>query len=477
MTPEEFREAGHRLVDWIADYRAGAADRPVRSSVEPGWVHAELDAPPPNRPEPLDVLLADLDRAVLPGLTHFQHPSYFAYFPANASLASVLGDLTSSGLGVIGLNWESSPALTELEEITCAWFADLAGLGDPWRGTIHDTASTACLVALLCAREHASGLSQNTGGLTALDEPLVVYCSDQAHSSVTKAALLAGFGFEHVRVLPTDRGGGYALDPAAVEAAIGADLAAGRRPAAVVASLGTTGVTAVDPVAPLVEVARRHSMWVHVDAAMAGSAVLLPELAHLFAGVDQADSLSMNPHKWLGTIIDTSLFFAREPERLVEVMSTNPSYLRTATDGDVTQYRDWGIPLGRRFRALKLWFHLRLDGLDAIRARLRRDLEHARWLAAEVEADPAWRLAAPVNLQTVCVRHEPEGIEGDALDAHTLRWVGAINDGGRAYLTPSMLDGRWMVRVSIGAEPTERHHVEALWALMRAAVEEGSRAA
>lgn len=472
MTPEEFREAGHRLVDWIADYRAGVADHPVRSSVEPGWVHDRLDAPPPDAPEPLDALLTDLEQTIVPGLTHFQHPDYFAYFPANASLASVLGDLTSSGLGVIGLNWESSPALTELEEVTCAWFGDLAGLGGGWRGTIHDTASTACLVALLCAREHASELSQNAGGLTTVGSPLVVYCSDQAHSSVTKAALLAGYGFDHVRVLPTDHRGGYALEPEVVEAAIEADLAAGRRPAAIVASLGTTGVTAVDPVPALVEIGRRHRVWVHVDAAMAGSAVLLPELAHLFDGVDQADSLSMNPHKWLGTIIDTSLFFAREPERLVEVMSTNPSYLRTATDGEVTQYRDWGIPLGRRFRALKLWFHLRLDGLDAVRARLRRDLDNARWFAARVDATADWTVVAPVHLQTVCVRHEPVGLMSQALDDHTLRWVGEINDSGRAYLTPSVLDGRWMVRVSIGAEATERHHVEALWDLMRSAVRE-----
>lgn len=476
MTPEEFRAAGHRLVDWIADHRAATADLPVRSSVEPGWVRDQLDAPPPEGPEPLDALLADLERAVVPGLTHFQHPDYFAYFPANASLASVLGDLTSSGLGVIGLNWESSPALTELEEVACAWFADLVGLGDPWRGTIHDTASTACLVALLCAREHASDLSQNGGGLVAVDEPLVVYCSDQAHSSVTKAALLAGYGHDHVRIVPTDRASGYALDPAAVEAAIEADLTDGRRPAAIVVSLGTTGVTAFDPTTELVEVGHRHGAWVHVDAAMAGSAALLPELAHLFDGVDRADSFSMNPHKWLGTVIDTSLFFAREPDRLVEVMSTNPSYLRTATDGAVTQYRDWGIPLGRRFRALKLWFHLRLDGLDAIRARLRRDLENARWLAERVEETDDWEVVAPVHLQTVCVRHEPAGLRDEALDEHTLRWVGAVNDSGRAYLTPSVLDGRWMARISVGAEPTERRHVEALWALLTAAATDSERA-
>ncbi|MEM9610675.1 MAG: pyridoxal-dependent decarboxylase [Actinomycetota bacterium] len=469
MTPEEFRAAGHRLVDWIADYRAGIADRPVRSSVEPGWVRDRLDAPPPDLPEPLEALLADLEDTIVPGLTHFQHPDYYAYFPANAALASVLGDLVSSGLGVIGLNWESSPALTELEEITCAWFADLVGLRGTWRGTIHDTASTACLVALLCAREQASGLSQNTDGLVGLEQPLVVYCSDQAHSSVNKAALLAGYGHANLHVIPTTADDDYALTPEAVDAAMRADAEAGRRPAALVTTIGSTGVTAVDPTPGLVEVGRRHGVWIHVDAAMGGSAALLPEMGHLFDGVEDADSFSMNPHKWLGTIIDTSLFFVREPERLVEVMSTNPSYLRTSTDGDVTQYRDWGIPLGRRFRALKPWFHLRLDGLDAVRARLRRDLDNARWFAGRIEAEPHWRVVAPVNLQTVCIRHEPPGLTADELDEHTLRWVGEINDRGAAYLTPSLLDGRWMVRVSVGAEPTERSDVDRLLTTLRGA--------
>lgn len=468
MTPEEFRAAGHRLVDWIADYRAGAAERPVRSAVEPGWVRGRLDAPPPDAPETLDALLADLDETILPGLTHFQHPDFYAYFPANASPASVLGDLVSSGLGVIGLNWESSPALTELEEVVCAWFAELVGLGGTWRGTIHDTASTACLVALLCAREQASDLSQHRDGLVGLDAPLVVYCSDQAHSSVNKAALLAGFGRAHVRVVPTVASDGYALSPAAVDAAMTTDRSAGRRPAALVTTIATTGITAIDPTAELIEVARRHDAWVHVDAAMGGAAALLPEMGDLFTGVADADSFSMNPHKWLGTIIDTSMFFVREPHRLIEVMSTDPSYLRTATDGEVTQYRDWGIPLGRRFRALKPWFHLRLDGLDALRARLRRDLANARWFAEAIAAEPEWRVVAPVNLQTVCIRHEPPEVTGDELDAHTLHWVGAINDSGAAYLTPSMLDGRWMVRVSIGAEPTERVHLERLLATLRA---------
>jgi aromatic-L-amino-acid/L-tryptophan decarboxylase len=469
VSPDEFREAGHRLVDWIADFRDTLEDRPVRASVEPGWVRSRI-AGPPAEPEPLERVLADLESTVLPGLSHFQHPSYFAFFPANASLASVLGDLASSGLGVLGLNWESSPALTELEEAACGWFADLLNLPDPWRGTTHDTASTSCLVALICARERAGG-DMFGQGLAGAPAPLAVYCSDEAHSSVRKAALLAGFGLEHLRTLPTTAHEGHVLDPEALGAAIDEDLRRGRVPAAVVSSIGTTGVGAVDPTREIAEVATEHRLWHHIDAAMAGSAAFLPEMAHLFDGIDLGDSLSINPHKWLGTVFDVSMFFVKDPDGLQSVMSSNPSYLRTHSATDVTQFRDWGIPLGRRFRALKLWFHLRLDGLDAIRARLRRDIDNARWLADQVGATEGWTVVAPVNLQTVCVRHEPPGLTAAEGDAHTLGWVGAINDSGAAYLTPAVLDGRWMVRVSIGAEPTERRHIEALWQLMRSTAE------
>ena len=259
-------------------------------------------------------------------------------------------------------------------------------------------------------------------------------------------------------------------------ATLRADLAAGRRPFFCVGAVGTTGTTAIDPVRDIASVARDFGAWVHVDAAMAGSAMLLPELRPtLFDGVGLADSISWNPHKWLGTILDCALLYVRDVEHLVRVMSTNPSYLRSAADGSVVQYKDWGIPLGRRFRALKLWFHLRLDGLDAIRERLRRDLTNAAWLAEQVAAEPGWRVLAPVPLQTVCLRHEPPGtvddagqvLDGAALDAHTLAWAAAVNDSGRAFVTPALLDGRWMVRVSIGAEATGREHVEWLWALLR----------
>ncbi len=473
MTPEEFRIAAHELVDWIADYRAGVAVRPVLAQVAPGDVAAGVAPAAPEQPEAWAEVLADLDRVVVPGLTQVQHPGFYGWFPSNASLASVLGDIAASGLGALGITWQSAPALTEVEQVVTDWLRELTGLSPAWTGAIHDTASTGCLVAMLAARERATSYGEARGGLQEEERPLVVYTSPHAHSSVPKAVLLAGFGADNLRYVDVDPST-YAMRPDALAAAMADDVAAGRRPAAVVAAVGTTGTTAVDPVREIVAVAVEHGAWVHVDAAMAGSALLLPECRWLVDGIEGADSLGWNPHKWLGTILDCSLLYVRDVEHLVRVMSTHPSYLRSGVDGEVVQYKDLGIPLGRRFRALKLWWHLRLDGVEAIRARLRRDLANAQWLAGEVAAEPSWRVLAPVALQTVCVRHDPAGddgrpLEGEALDEHTLAWVGRVNASGRAYVTPSVLDGRWMVRVSIGAEPTERADVEALWSLMREA--------
>ncbi len=468
MTPEQFRHAGHLLVDWIADYRSTIEQRPVKAQVGPGEVAAAFPSTPPDEPVEVADMLAELDRVVVPGVTMVQHPMHFGWFPSNASLASVLGDLASSGIGGLGISWESCPALTEVEEVTCDWLRQLTGLSDAWSGTIHDTASTACLVALLAARERATDHSQVGGGLARIDRPPVVYTTPEAHSSVRKAALLAGYGGDHLRVVATDDTT-LAMLPEALATAMADDVAAGLEPAAVVASVGTTGSTAIDPVDAIVEVARPHDAWVHVDAAMAGTAMLVPELRSLWDGVEGADSISWNPHKWMGTLLDTSLFYVRDVEHLVRVMSTNPTYLRSARDGEVTQYRDWGIPLGRRFRALKLWFHLAIDGVESIRARVRRDLDNAQWLATQIEAEPDWRVLAPVPLQTLCVRHEPPAASASEIDDHTQRWVARINDSGRAYLTPAVVGGRWVARVSVGVEGTERHHVAALWELMKEA--------
>lgn len=466
MTPEEFREAGHRLIDWIADFRSGLEDRPVLAQVEPGEIRSRFEPDPPETTIGFDELLAELDLEILPGVTQVQHPMHFGWFPANASLSSVLGDIASSGIGSLGISWESSPALTEVEEVACNWMRALVGLSPAWVGTIHDTASTSCLVALLIARERATDMAQNRGGTQGVEAPLVVYSTSESHSSVAKAALLAGFGWDNIHQVETDPVT-RAMSPESLDATMAADRAAGKIPTAIVATVGSTGTTAVDPVAAIVTVAGRHAAFVHVDAAMAGSAMLVPEMRHLWDGIEGADSITWNPHKWMGTILDTSLFYMRDTELLQRVMSTNPSYLQSASDGAVTQYRDWGIPLGRRFRALKILFQLRLDGIESIRARLRRDMENARWLESMVREADGWEVCAPVTLQTVCVRHRPEGIDEDDLDRHTLRWVRAINRSGAALLTPAKLDGRWMARVSVGVEGTERRHVDRLWTLMQ----------
>ncbi|MGC8520719.1 MAG: pyridoxal phosphate-dependent decarboxylase family protein [Steroidobacteraceae bacterium] len=469
MDQEEFRRLGHQLIDWIADYRrdCAAGAFPVMARVSPGEVRGRLPPSAPLDPQPMEEVLADLSRIVLPACTHWQDPRFFAYFPSNSTLAAVLGDLASTGLAQLGLNWQASPALTELEELTTDWMRQMMGLSEGWSGVIQDTASTATLVALLCARERATDYGAARGGLQAHDRPLTVYMSSQSHSSVEKAALLAGFGRDNLRVVAVDER--YRMRPDALREAIAADAAHGLRPCAVVATVGSTATTAIDPLLPLAEVARAQDVWLHVDAALAGSAMILPECRPLWQGIEQADSLIVNAHKWLGASFDCSLYYVRDPQHLIRVMSSSPSYLRTAADEKARNLRDWGIPLGRRMRALKLWFLIREQGVSGLQTRLRRDLAHARWLAERIDAASRWRRLAPVALQTVCVRHEPPGLEGDALDRHTLAWARRINESGQAYLTPAMLDGRWMVRVSFGVEATEHPHVEALWALMQSA--------
>jgi len=470
MTPDEFREAGHRLIDWIADYRAGVERFPVMAQTEPGAIRRQLPAHPPTGPEPFDALLRDLDAIIVPGLSHWQHPGFFGYFPSNGSLGSVLGDYVSTGLGVLGLAWQSSPALTEVEEVATDWMRQMLGLSDAWSGVIQDTASTSTLVALICARERATAFSLTRGGLQAESRPLVVYTSAHSHSSVEKAALLAGFWRANIRVVPHDAA--YAMRADALEDAIAADRRAGANPCAVVATAGSTTCTAFDPIDAIGRIAAAQQLWLHVDAAMAGSAMILSECRHLWHGVEGADSLVVNPHKWLGSAFDCTLYYVRDPEHLVRVMSTNPSYLQSGADGRVKNYRDWGIPLGRRFRALKLWFLIREQGVAQLQARLRRDLANAQWLAGQVRSTAGWRVVAPVTLQTLCIRHEPAGVDGEALDRHTLAWVDRVNRSGAAYVTPAILDGRWMTRVSIGAERTERSHVERLWQTMRTEAEQ-----
>ncbi len=483
MDPEEFRRVGHALIDWLADYRQHLGDHPVMSRALPGEVAALLPSAPPDQATGFDDLQDDLERIVLPGITHWNAPGFFAYFPSNTDLASVLGDLVSSGLGPQGMSWQTSPAATEVEDVVMDWLRRMVGLPDGFAGVIQDSASTSTLCALLCARERATGFAQEHGGLQGEAAPLVVYASDQAHSSVAKAALLGGFGADNLRLVGTDDE--HALRPDLLEAAVAADLAEGRRPCAVVATVGTTATTALDPVAAVADLAAAHGLWLHVDAALAGSAMICPEYRHLWAGVERADSLVFNPHKWLGAGFDLSAYYVRDPAPLLRAMSTDPSYLRTGQDGSVRNLRDWGIPLGRRFRALKLWFLLRDQGVAGLQARIRRDIDNAQWLAAQVQAAPHWRLMAPTPLQTVCLRYEQgEDHEGSArageavadkdpalideasagsLDVLNHRIVDAVNAAGTSYLTSAVVKGRRLIRVSVGAAATQRSDVAAVW--------------
>lgn len=475
MDADTFRRLGHQLVDWIADYRERMESLPVMSRVAPGEIRARFPAEPPAQGGRMEEALAALDDRILPGITHWNHPGFFAYFPTVTSYASVLGDLAAAGLGAQAMSWQTSPAATELEEVVMEWLRRMVALPESFTGVIQDTASTSTLTALLCARERALGYAAAGAGMQGAGAPLVVYASDQAHSSVEKAAALAGFGKAHLRIVATGRN--HAMPPEALATAVEADHAAGLRPCAVVATTGTTGTTAIDPLDEVAGIARHFGMWMHVDAALAGTAMVLPECRWMWRGIEHADSLVFNPHKWLGTGFDLSAYFVRDPEHLVRVMSTNPSYLRTARDGEVRNLRDWGIPLGRRFRALKLWFYLMDVGVEGLQARLRRDIANARWFADRIDDEPGWERLAPVPLQTVTFRHVPVGLASPAdeprIAAHNLRIARVVNEGGRAYLTPSVLKGVQTLRLSVGAEATERRHVEQAWAELQAAAAGG----
>jgi aromatic-L-amino-acid decarboxylase len=416
MTADEFRKAGHRIIDWIADYRAGVESRPVMAKTAPGEIKAMLPASPPQQPESFDAILGDLDRIVIPGITTWQHPRFFGYFPSNALLSSVLGDYVSTGLGVIGLAWQSSPALTEVEEVVTDWMRQMLGfISTPERRDQRHRIDQHAGRAVGASAHPTTALAR--GGLQNEAKPLVVYTSAHGHSSVEKAALLAGFGKSNVRIVPHE--GSHAIRPESLENMVKDDILTGRHPCAVVATTGTTTSTALDPIDKLASVARANNMWLHVDAAMAGSAMILPECRWMWQGVERADSVIVNAHKWLGAVFDCTIYFVRDPQHLVRVMSTNPSYLQSAADGRVKNYRDWGLPLGRRFRALKLWFLIREQGVEALQARLRRDIDNAKWLVREIAKRRTGLCASPVPLQTLCVRHEPPGSMAGARQAHT----------------------------------------------------------
>ncbi len=471
MTPEEFRRHGRAVVDWVADYMERVESLPVLSRVRPGEVRSMLPSDPPEHGEPFEAVLADVERVILPGITHWQSPNFFAFFPANASGPSILGELLSAGLGVQGMLWATSPACTELETHVLDWMAQMTELPSAFRstgtggGAIQDSASGAALCALVAARERATASASNERGC---DGRLTAYASTQAHSSIEKAVKLAGLGRANLRLIAADER--FAMRPEALEEAIARDAAAGLTPCFVAATVGTTSSNGMDPLPAIGEICKRRGLWLHVDGAMAGTAALCPEFRPLFRGLELADSYCFNPHKWMFTNFDCDCFYVADRRALITALSILPEYLRNAAteSGAVIDYRDWQVSLGRRFRALKLWFVIRHYGVEGLRHHVRRHVALAQEFAGWVREEPRFELAVEPPLNLVCFRHRG----GDAANQALLD---ALNESGALYLTHAKLDGKLTLRMSIGQTHTGRRHVEAAWGRIRRAADELGR--
>jgi aromatic-L-amino-acid decarboxylase len=464
MTPDEFRRQGRAVVDWIADYYERIESFPVQSQVRPGEIRAGLPADPPSSGENFEMVLADLDRLILPGITHWQSPNFFAYFPANASGPAILGELLAAGLGVQGMLWATSPACTELETHLLDWLVGMLGLPERFLsngaggGVIQDTASSGALCALLTARERATGWKSNERGC---DGRLTAYASSQAHSSIEKAVRIAGIGRENLRSIAVDDR--FAMRPDDLRARVAADRVAGRVPCFVAATVGTTSSNAIDPLPAIGRVCREENLWLHVDAAMSGTAAICPELRWIHDGLELADSYNFNPHKWMFTNFDCDCFYVADRKALIETLSILPEYLRNqATEsGAVIDYRDWHVPLGRRFRALKLWFVIRHYGVEGLRHHVRRHVALAQQFASWVREDPDFELAAPAPLNLVCFRHRA----GETFNAELLD---RLNRSGGIYMTHTRLDGLYTLRLSVAQTHTEERHVARAWERIRA---------
>lgn len=465
MTPDEFRRCGHAVIDWIADYQSHVESFPVLSQVKPGQIRASLPAKPPAQGEPFAAMLKDVDNLILPGITHWQSPNFFAYFPSNASGPGILGDLLSSGLGVQGMLWSTSPACTELETHILDWLVAMLGLPERFLasnmggGVIQDTASSAALCALLAARERATNYTSNQKGC---DGRIVAYVSTQTHSSLQKAAMIAGIGVDNLRQIEVDEN--FAMRPDVLARQIEVDKRAGLVPCFVCATVGTTSSNAVDPIPQIAEICRQHNLWLHVDAAMSGTAALCPEFRHLQNGVEFADSYNFNPHKWMFTNFDCNCFWVADRKALIQTLSILPEYLRNqATEsGAVIDYRDWHIQLGRRFRSLKLWFVIRHYGVEGLQHHIRRHVELAQQFAEWVrnDNDEDFEIAAPAPLNLVCFRHK-------AGDAANQTIMDRLNRSGDLFLTHTKLNGKLTLRLCVGQTNTEAKHVERAWKRIR----------
>jgi aromatic-L-amino-acid decarboxylase len=461
MDTEQFRKDGHEMVDWIADFMNNIEKYPVSPNIQPGEIKAQLPKNAPTKGEQMKDIFSDFQKIILPGITHWQHPCWFAYFPANNSPPSILGEFLTAALGAQCMIWNTSPAAEELEEVTMEWLRKMIGLPESMSGVIQDSASTATLVALITAREAASDFKINNRGFT---EPLTVYCSEEAHSSVVKGAKIAGYGNENIRLISADEN--FAMDPAELEKAILEDKAKALKPACVCATLGTTSSAGVDPLDAIGAICKKHGAWLHVDAAYAGTAAILPEKRWILKGVEYADSFVFNPHKWLLTNFDCSAYFVKNPETLKKTFEIHPEYLKTGVDAQVNNYRDWGIQLGRRFRALKLWFVLRSYGVEGLQNMVREHIRLAQTLKQWIEDDPRFELMAPADFSLVCFRCNPQKMSDQQLDELNMRLLESVNQTGKTLLSHTTLKGKYVIRFCIAQRTTREEHVGRIWKLI-----------
>ncbi len=472
MGAEDFRRHGHQLIDWISDYLEQIETRPVLAQVAPGELRSQLPAAPPAGGEPVAAILADVDRLIMPALTHWNHPSFFAYFATSTSAPGIFGELLSAAFDAKAMLWRTSPASTELEEVALSWLRQMMGLPADFDGIIYDTASVASLHAIAAAREVADLEIRARGMSGRADLPLLrVYASEQSHSSIDKAVIALGLGQRSLRKIPTDAE--FRMDARALATAIDEDIAGGVRPICVVATVGTTSTTSIDPVPAIADICARHKLWLHIDAAYAGSAAIVPELRHVLDGAERADSLVTNPHKWLFTPFDLSALYCRRMDVLRRAFSLVPEYLRTPEDSLVRNGSDYGIQLGRRFRSLKLWMVLRYFGHEGLAARIREHCRLAREFAGWVEQAPGWELLAPVPLSVVCFRACPALAAGETeearaarLDALNERIMNAVNSTGEAFLSHTKLGNAFTLRLSVGNIRTTETHTRHAWDLL-----------
>lgn len=461
MDSSDFRTYAHSVADRMADYFENVEQYTVKPNIEPGSIFAKLPDGPPMDAEPMDDILQDFESIILPGMTHWESPRFMAYFPANKSYPSVLAEMLTATLGAQCMSWITSPAATELEEQMMIWLRDMIGLPANFTGVIQDTASTATLSALLMAREKVSNFAINESGFPA-GERYTVYCSSETHSSIEKDVKIAGFGKQNLRKVEADKN--FAMHPQALEKAIRDDLDRGYTPTCVIATIGTTGSTAIDPLKTIAKICDRYNIFLHVDAAYAGTALLLPEMRWMIDGIESVDSFVFNPHKWMFTNFDCSAFFVQDEALLVRTFEITPEYLKTPEDQRVKNYRDWGVQLGRRFRALKLWFVIRNFGIHGLQEKIQTHLEIAEWFTQKIEDAPNFELLAPVPLNTICFRYHPNSInEEKRLNQLNRQLLDTIQQEGRFFLTHTKLNNRFTIRIVLGNTRLERKHADELW--------------